>query len=45
MVYYPEGRCKCGSTWKGKEQTAVKQSNMRIGTSRGVISFSNHGQL
>ena len=45
MVYYPEGRCKCGSTWKGKEQTAVKQSDMRSGTSRDVMSFSNHGQL
>ena len=45
MVYYPEGRCKCGSTWKGKEQTAVKLSDMRIGTSLDVISFSNHGQL
>ena len=45
MVYYPEGRCKCGSAWKGKEGTAVKLSDMRICTSGDVISFSNHGQL
>ena len=41
MVYYPEGRCKCGSTWKGKERTAVKLSDMRICTSHDVIRLSN----